>query len=90
MILIVYRVGYDEEVQNFIGVYPQRFLKHLTGYGVNSFFKPRTSIYYLKKNEAPMSPGVPWEHVFPAGVEQKVPVDRGDPGCPGALVVTPL
>ena len=33
---------YDEEVQNFIGVYPQRFLEHLAGVGVNSFFKPRT------------------------------------------------
>lgn len=44
----------------------------------------RTSMNYLKKNEAhlsPLSPLSPGEHVFPAGVERKVPGDRGDLGC---------
>ena len=36
------RRGYDGEGQNFIVVYGPRFLEHLAGVGVNSFFKPRT------------------------------------------------
>ena len=52
------------------------------------FSKTKNDFPYLdelfEKNEAhlsPLSPVSPGEHVFPVGVERKVPGDLGDPGC---------